>query len=258
MNWLNLGDIGVMHSSNVKRGNIDRSDFARALLTDTSPTDVPIIFSNDGFHLNLRRRPRSEGLRRVISAMIGDNAERYTVPYRYRIRLTNTASRQLSLAHPAAQQRACKFYETYGHLLPYFCRHDAVSLRRPVKVGSTFFYLNPNADRKRYKGAAIDMLLHDETMRNPGSFFAYAGYDRFYKFFNSDEFVNLEKTFSIMRLTDISKCFSSIYSHTLAWAVKDVQHGKEAPSAVSFANDFDALMQFSNYNETSITVAFLF
>src|SRR5262249_42694229 len=72
-----------------------------------------------------------------------------------------------------------------------------------------------------------------------------------YKFFNSQEFVDLEKTFSIMRLADVSKCFSSIYSHTLAWAVKDVQHGKEATAAVSFANDFDALMQFSNYNETN-------
>jgi hypothetical protein len=95
------------------------------------------------------------------------------------------------------------------------------------------------------------MLLQDESMRNPGSFFAYEGYDRFYKFFNSEEFVTLEKTFSMMRLTDVSKCFSSIYSHTLAWAVKDVQHGKEATQAVSFANDFDSLMQFSNYNETN-------
>jgi len=126
-----------------------------------------------------------------------------------------------------------------------------VSLRRPAKIGSSFFYYNRTAERKRYKGAAIDMLLHDETVRNPGSFFAYAGYDRFYKFFNSEEFVSLEKTFSVMRLTDVSKCFSSIYSHTLAWAVKDVQHGKENTIAVSFANDFDSLMQFSNYNETN-------
>jgi hypothetical protein len=240
-----------MHNPARKRGNVDRSDFERALLTDTAPSDVPIVFSNDGFHRNLRRRPVSEGLRQVISAMIQENRERYTVPYRYRIRLTNIASRQLSLAHPSAQHRSSTFYRDYGHLIPYFCRHREVSLRRPVKVGSTFFYLNPGAERKRYKGAAIDMLLHDKTVRNPGSYFAYEGYERFYKFFNSEEFVNLEKTFSMMRLTDVSKCFSSIYSHTLAWAVKDVQHGKEATTAVSFANEFDALMQFSNYNETN-------
>lgn len=183
--------------------------------------------------------------------MILTNSERYTVPYRYLIRLTHTSSRQLSLGHPAAQHRACVFYQDYGHLLSYFCRHDDISLRRPVKIGSSTFYINRTSERKRYKGAAIDMLLQDVRVRNPGSFFAYAGYDRLYRFFSSEEFANLEKTFSFMRMTDVSKCFSSIYSHTLAWAVKDVQHGKENTNAVSFANDFDDLMLFSNYNETN-------
>ncbi|MCP1774735.1 hypothetical protein ACVIU4_010065 [Bradyrhizobium barranii subsp. barranii] len=213
--------------------------------------DVPIVFSNDGFHTNLRRQPATTGLKRIVQSLINSNPERYTIPYRYRIRLTGTASRQLSLAHPAAQKRACAFYQQYAHLLPYFCRHADVSLRRAVKVGSAIFYLTRTADAKRYKGAAIDMLLQDETVRNPGSYFAYAGYDRFYKFFNSQEFLGLEKTFSMMRLTDVSKCFSSIYSHTLAWAVKDIQHGKEHPHGVSFANEFDSLMQYSNYNETN-------
>lgn len=240
-----------MLSSQRKRGNINRDDFERAVLTDTAPTDVPIIFSNDGFHANLGRVARTQTLNGVILALIRANKEHYTIPYRYRIRLNNLSSRQLSLAHPAGQFRTCVFYRDYSHLIPYFCRHDDISLRRPVKVGSTFFYLNKGAERKRYKGAAIDMLLQDVSVRNPGSFFAYEGSDRFFKFFNSEEFVSLEKTFSMMRLTDVSKCFSSIYSHTLAWAVKDVQHGKEATSALSFANDFDDLMQFTNYNETN-------
>lgn len=240
-----------MYSGSLRRGNIDRGNFNRVLLTDTAPLDVPIVFSNDGFHANLGRTPTAQGLARIIKAMVSDNRERYTIPYRYRIRLTTTSSRQLSLAHPAAQWRACAFYREYGHLIPYFCRHSDVSLRRPAKIGSAFFYAGRTAERKRYKGAAIDMLLQDETVRNPGSFFAYDGYDRFYKFFNSEEFVRLEKKFSMMRLTDISKCFSSIYSHTLAWAVKDVQHGKESTKAGTFANDFDSLMQYSNYNETN-------
>jgi hypothetical protein len=240
-----------MRKWTLKRGNIDRSNTQRALLTDTSPDDVPIIFSNDGLHANLRRTPKSAGLKRIIDSVILNSSERYIVPYRYRIRLSNTSSRQISLVHPAAQHRACLFYQQYGHLIPYFCRHEDVSMRRPTKIGSAYFYSNKGSDRKRYKGAAIDLLLHDQLVRNPGSFFTYAKYDRFYKFFSSAEFVELEKTFSVMRLTDISKCFSSIYSHTMAWAIKDVQHGKENISAVSFANEFDSLMQFSNYNETN-------
>lgn len=104
-----------MYSSIAQRGNIDRSDYGRALLTDTAPADVPIVFSNDGFHSNIRRSTSSI-LGRIISTMLTENDSHYTIPYRYRIRLTNTASRQLSLAHPAAQLRACKFYESYGHL----------------------------------------------------------------------------------------------------------------------------------------------
>lgn len=235
----------------LKRGNIDRSNSERALLTDTSPNDVPIIFSNDAFHANLRRKPNTTGLKRIIDSLIKDNLERYTVPYRYQIRLSNTSSRQLSLAHPAAQYRACLFYQDYGNLIPYFCRHEEISMRRPTKIGGAIYYSNKRAERKKYRGAAIDLLLQDEAIRNPASYFVYEEYDRFFKFFNSAEFVALEKTFSIMRVTDISKCFSSIYSHTMAWAVKDVEHGKENTSAVSFANDFDQLMQFSNYNETN-------
>jgi hypothetical protein len=240
-----------MRRVRVIRGNVDRADSERATLTDTSPTDVPIIISNDGFHANLRSAVATPELKKLIEKLVTSNPERYTIPYRYRIRLSSTASRQLSLGHPSAQYQACKFYEKYAHLIPYFCRHAEVSLRRPTRIGSAVFHLTGISEKKRYKGAAIDVLLHDRTVRNPGSFFVYEKYDRFYKFFKSTEFVELEKTFSMMRVTDISKCFSSIYSHTLAWAVKDVQHGKENTFAGSFANDFDRLMQFSNYNETN-------
>src|SRR6202012_5760641 len=149
-----------MHKRTLKRGNIDRSNAQRALLTDTAPDDVPIIFSNDGFHSNLRRTPSAPGLSRILDAIVVNSTKRYTIPYRYRIRLTNTSSRQISLAHPAAQYRACLFYQEYGHLIPYFCRHAEISMRRPTKIGSAYFYSNAPSDRKRYRGAAIDLLLH--------------------------------------------------------------------------------------------------
>lgn len=136
----------------LKRGNIDRSNSERALLTDTSPADVPVIFSNDGFHANLRRKPTTAGLKRIIDSLIKENLERYTVPYRYQIRLSNTSSRQLSLAHPAAQYRACLFYQDYGNLIPYFCRHEEISMRRPTKIGGAIYYSNKGAERKKYRG----------------------------------------------------------------------------------------------------------
>lgn len=235
----------------VKKGNIDRSDIYRAVLTDTSPQDVPIVFSNDGLHANLINKNPSDEMGEIIKRLIRENPERFTVPYRYKIRQTAINSRQMSLAHPAAQAKAAKFYGEFGHLIPYFCRRDEISLRRPEKIGSSISLRTGNSGRKKYKGAAIDTLLQDQTVRNPGSFFAYAGVDRFYRFFSSADFNRIERTFSKMRLTDVSKCFSSIYSHTLAWAVKDIEHGKESTNASSFANAFDDVMQFSNYNETN-------
>ncbi|MBU0583947.1 MAG: RNA-directed DNA polymerase [Alphaproteobacteria bacterium] len=240
-----------MSKLRVQKGNIDRGDAARALLTDTGPADVPIVVSNDGFHANLRRAGQSSLFAKVNDALVLKNRERYTVPYRYRIRLSATSSRTLSLVHPSAQFKVCSFYRDYAHLIPHFCRHSEASLRRPVKIGSSIFFLSGRSNQKKYKGAAIDILMQDRTMRNPGSYFAYAGHDRFHRFFASDDFLKLEKTYSVMRVTDVSKCFTSIYTHTMAWAVKDIEHGKENVAAVSFANDFDHLMQYSNYNETN-------
>jgi hypothetical protein len=235
----------------VKKGNIDRSDIFRALITDTAPLDVPIVMSNDGFHSNLVRKPTSPQLKAIVSSLITQNSQPYTVPYRYRIRLSPTTSRQISLSHPSAQAKACELYGSFGHLIPYFCRHDFISRRRPAKIGSAVSRSTIASGRKQYKGSPIDTLLEDQIVRNPGSFFAYSGYNRFHEFFSADEFVDLERRFNLMRRTDVSKCFASIYSHTLAWAVKDVQHGKESTSAHSFANAFDDLMQFANYNETN-------
>ncbi len=33
----------------VKKGNINRSDIFRGVITDTAPADIPIVISNDGF-----------------------------------------------------------------------------------------------------------------------------------------------------------------------------------------------------------------
>ncbi|WP_430794395.1 hypothetical protein, partial [Vibrio parahaemolyticus] len=40
---------------------LDKKDYLRALLTDTSPSDTPLIFSNEGFYIN-SHRSRKNGL----------------------------------------------------------------------------------------------------------------------------------------------------------------------------------------------------
>ena len=53
---------------------------------------------------------------------------------------------------------------------------------------------------------------------------------------------------------DISKCFQSIYTHSITWAVKDKQFVKDNLKSIkdsSFEGRFDKLMQRSNSNETN-------
>ncbi|WFS09559.1 RNA-directed DNA polymerase [Methylobacterium sp. 391_Methyba4] len=91
----------------------------------------------------------------------------------------------------------------------------------------------------------------DKLVKNPASYFAYSGYDRLYKFFNSIEFVNIEKRFAYMLVLDVSKCFASIYTHSVAWALKDIHTAKGNIKSNHFGSHFDALMQRMNYNETN-------
>jgi len=52
-------------------------------------------------------------------------------------------------------------------------------------------------------------------------------------------------------LLDISKCFDSIYTHTISWAVKDKETAKNKTSHEYFGSAFDSFMQNINYRETN-------
>jgi len=234
------------------KGNLKRSDYLRSVLTDTSPYEVPLIVSNDGLYMNLSNPGRFNGDNaKIIDYLINDNSSRYTIPYRYTVTKDNTSVRRLSLIHPASQISMADFYRKYDSLISYFSSLSPFSIRHPRKVGSSFFFATPIADANKYRNNKIDTTDVDKFVRNPASYFAYAGFDRLYKFYASSAFVRLEKKYPLMSLMDISKCFDSIYSHSLSWAVKSAENSKENTSASSFGNDFDKLMQKSNYNETN-------
>lgn len=52
-------------------------------------------------------------------------------------------------------------------------------------------------------------------------------------------------------MLDISKCFDSIYTHSLSWGLKNKDFSKSTKGKSTFANHFDEVMQKSNYNETN-------
>jgi hypothetical protein len=51
---------------------------------------------------------------------------------------------------------------------------------------------------------------------------------------------------------DVSKCFDSIYTHSLSWAIKDKEFTKSNVAVSStFAQDFDQVIRHGNHNETN-------
>lgn len=241
-----------MSSRRYIKGNLRKSDFLRAVLTDTSPYELPIIISNDGFYRNLTSRAEaSETLRSLIESLVITNDTHYTIPFRFNVSKDSVSRRKLSLIHPASQYSAALFYAKYDTIICYYCSLSNSSIRKPTRVGSTFFFRSSQGESNTYKNDKIDTTDVERLVRNPASFFSYSGVDRLHKFFGSAEFVRLEKKYAHMRLADISKCFPSIYTHSVSWAVKSSQHSKDNNLAISFGNDFDKLMQKMNYNETN-------
>lgn len=75
-----------MGSKRYARGNIHRDDFYRAVVTDSLPAEVPIIFSNDGFYQNLKAIDSlSCDTRALVDPIVFGDKSRFTIPYRYRV-----------------------------------------------------------------------------------------------------------------------------------------------------------------------------
>jgi hypothetical protein len=200
-----------------KRLRIRRSDYCRVLITETLPFETPIIFSNDGLYENIINIDSANGLlRQLLCTLVfgegeGKN-EKFTVPYRYKIRKDSTGFRRLALLHPRSQWKIKEFYERYESLILYYCTQSPASIRYPHKVAGSFFLTNSAAKINQYRTGSVSLTKFDEISRHSPSFFAYKYYDRLYKFFKSRDYFELEKQYSHIKILDVSKCFDSIYT----------------------------------------------
>jgi hypothetical protein len=192
----------------------------------------------------------------VLKALVkGEGAHKkpaWSVPLRYKIRKDSRDFRRLALVHPRAQWRIREFYERYETLILHYCAVSPVSIRAPEKVASSFFIKSAWENLYALKAGSVSLITRDQWTKHSPSYFAYRGFDRLYKFFESASFFSLEKKYSYLRTLDVSKCFDSIYTHSLSWAVKDKEFTKQNISVGgTFAQAFDRVMQFANHSETN-------
>jgi hypothetical protein len=231
---------------------IDKNDKSRILLTELLPYEVPILFSNEGFFSYHKERETSncpELIKRILTVKDSD----FKIPFSYKIKKSAENKRTLSLIHPAIQVKFIDFYQKYDSLIIHLCNKSPISLRYPSKVAS-HFYLKDNQDYKvggKFEPVEIEKSGFEKEITYSSSYFAYKKYTFLFKFYDSYEFLRLEKKFKNLLLFDISKCFDSIYTHSISWAVKDKEFAKANLFNKSFEAEFDKLMQRSNYNETN-------
>lgn len=234
------------------RFKINKNDKSRILLTELLPYEVPVLFSNEGLYNYYQEKEKSNPPQLVRKLLeVKDND--YKIPFSYNIKKSSDSLRTLSLIHPAIQLKFIPFYQKYDALIIHLCSKSPISLRFPSNVASHFYFKNNknNSSESKETSVEIEQSSFEKEQIYSSSYFAYKKYPFLYKFYDSYEFLRLEKKFKHLLQFDISKCFESIYTHTISWAVKDKIFAKANTHNKSFEADFDKLMQKSNYNETN-------
>lgn len=237
-----------------KLRKIVKKDKYRILLTEVLPYEVPIIFSNEGFYDFVSNEKDFKNSPTFLRDIFQLN-KKPKIPFNYRIKKSANSHRTLSIMHPSNQLEFVNFYKDYDLLLIHLCNRSSISLRYPVQVASMFYDKHSIEEGIGIKGDEVDLENNEHQGHNEGvyssSYFQYKKYDLIHKFYDSYEFIRLEKRFNTLSKFDISNCFNSIYTHSLAWAVKDKLFAKLHKDRKSFEKEFDDLMQSTNHRETN-------
>ncbi len=239
-------------NDNVKKININ--DYCRVVLSETAPFDIPIIFTNTWFYNHLSMLDSGINIKNAIVKRIltSKKFHNYSIPMKYRIRKNDSEFRHIGVIHPAEQFKLMCFYKEFTKSILHYTNRSPFSIRFPKKVASSFYIKNKFENAKKYKNDEASGTSDEEKFRHSTTYFSYGGYTRLHDFFDSSDYRYLETKFNYLWSVDVSKCFDSIYTHSISWAVKSKSNAKINNSGYdSFSNAFDKLMQCVNYNETN-------
>lgn len=227
---------------------IDLNNKYRVLLTEVLPYELPLMLDNEAFYLNMQ----DEKVREVFDETFKGKFETWTIPFDYYVRkYGGDKSRKLSLMHPFTQMNCVEFYSKYDYYMLSLCGNSPFSIRYILDRAKCVFKAEDVDDEEtQYDQSRIE-IVGDDVEKYYCSYFTYKRYDMMYKFFTSGDYLRLEQKYTNLMKMDIASCFYHIYTHTITWAVKGKEQAKNQIGKSTFENDFDDLMQHTNYNETN-------
>lgn len=261
----------------------------RPVLSDTLPFEVPASFGNRHMFELLSRydvRIEDDMLRWEASSAVFDEAayilsgidrtvpivtsvetkfgklrnyraipfteqDTVKIPFQFQISHRDNDSRTLSIPHPFSQILVANFYNDHADSIIYATSRSSFSIRSPASVARYSNYRDRMHERLLSKQEGFEE--GGKEYSQIGSFFVYKIVNNIFKFFESYRYHRAEKRFDVMIQIDISKCFDSIYTHSLPWAL----HGKRSikddlvNSKSTFSAKFDLLMRSINQSETN-------
>lgn len=235
----------------------------RVLLGDVLPYETPVFFSNRHFYefvvenditsngKRINYKGGNESIEKVVNWL--NNSD--TIPFSYKIARKESDFRELAVIHPGNQLHVVSFYSKFQHLILYYSSLSNYSIRKPHKVSTLTALTSGKGFKLKVEDGEHEIIEEfGKEYKSLKTYFAYQYYSNIHKFFESYSFHQAEKKFKKLVKFDISKCFDSIYTHSITWALADKQVVKEyLPIArdYSFGGAFDTLMQKLNYNETN-------
>lgn len=263
----------------------------RVVLSDILPYEVPPFFSNRHFYnflvknkVDINEEDRkikfkkddAGVLKRLIQILFGieknanyisdTNFDYFkfndkafekvflTIPFKFKITHKDNDYRELTVIHPINQLYLVGFYDKYKNTILYNAKLSRFSLRKPSKVSSLKYYKDNTNKKKKSKNHDIEIIeTTDKEYTSLKTFFSYQKYSNIYEFYESYEYQRAEKRFDNLMKFDVSRCFDSIYTHTLSWALSNKKIVKDnlETNKDSFGGKFDRVMQQMNYNETN-------
>jgi hypothetical protein len=233
------------------RRRVEKEDFARILLTETSTYDVPILLSNLGLYWHWKKFQEGKSLFPEVMKQLFREDDNYTIPLSFKVRKSGGSFRTLALMHPRSQVKFVEFYKKFDQQVLLACQKSRFSIRFPDRIGSKYYTRNINENRRKYRSRAISTVEHESRSKYLTTYFSYRSHTRLHSFYDSDDFRLLEKKYTAFWSVDVSRCFESIYTHSITWALKNKNFAKNNIVPNTFGAIFDRLMQSTNYNETA-------